>query len=95
MGLVLRLTAPAVATEMVVTTPTPGAGFQVLGPLNGGTREVLATGTLTGRDQVIPLATAAPSQVYVLWITSLVPDGEGGYWAGVGQVELRGAPNST
>ena len=94
-GLVLRLTAPAVATEMVVTTPTPGAGFQVLGPLNGGTREVLAKGTLTGRDQVIPLATAAPSQVYVLWITSLVPDGEGGYWAGVGQVELRGAPNST
>jgi eukaryotic-like serine/threonine-protein kinase len=94
-GLVLRLTEPAVATEMVVSTPTPGARFQVLGPLDSGNREVLATGTLTGSDQVIPLATAEPSQVYVLWITSLVPDGEGGYWAGVGQVQLRGMPNST
>lgn len=94
-GLVLRLTEPAVATEMVVTTPTPGAGYQVLGPLNGGNREVLASGTLTGANQVIPLKAAAASQVYVLWITSLVDDGEGGYWAAIGQVQLRGVPNST
>ncbi len=94
-GLVLRLTEPAVATEMIVSTPTPGARFQVLGPLDAGNREVLATGTLTGTDQVIPLTTAVPSQVYVLWITSLVSDGEGGYWAGVGQVQLGGVPNST
>lgn len=94
-GLVLRLTAPAVATEMVVTSPTPGARFQVLGPLTSGNREVLASGTMSGADQAIPLKAAAPSRVYVLWFTSLVPDGEGGYWAGVGQVQLRGVPNST
>ena len=94
-GLVLRLTAPAVATEMVVSSPTAGARFEVLGPLVNGEREVLATGTLTGDNQVIPLKAAAPSQAYVLWITSLVPDGEGGYWAGIGEVQLRGVPNST
>ena len=94
-GLILRLTAPAVATEMVVTSPTPGARFQVLGPLASGRREVLASGTLTGPNQVIALKAAEPSAVYVLWITSLIPDGKGGYWAGIGQVELRGVPNST
>lgn len=94
-GLIMRLTAPAVATEMVVTSPTPGARFQVLGPDQGGTREVLAQGTFTGPGQVVPLAAAAPSQAYVLWITDLVDDGKGRYWAGVGEVELRGVPNST
>ncbi len=94
-GLILRLTAPAVATEMVVTSPTPGATFEVQGPLVAGTREVLAKGTLSGPDQVIPLASAAASEVYVLWITSLVPDQRGGYWAGVGQVQLRGIPKTT
>jgi eukaryotic-like serine/threonine-protein kinase len=92
-GLILRLTAPAVATEMVVSSPTPGAGFQVLGPLVDGRRETLAQGTFSGEDQVVELAAAPPAEAYVLWITSLVEDGEGGYTAGVGQVELRGTPN--
>jgi hypothetical protein len=94
-GLILRLTGPAVATQMVVTSPTPGAGFQVLGPLESGRREVLASGTFTGAGQVIPLTSAAPAEAFVLWITSLVDDGSGGFHAGVGQVELRGVPNST
>lgn len=94
-GLILRLTGPAVATQMVVTSPTPGAGFQVLGPLESGRREVLASGTFTGAEQVIPITRAAPAEAVVLWITSLVDDGTGGFWAGVGQVELRGVPNST
>ena len=34
-GLILRLTAPAVATEMVVTSPTPGAKFEVPGAARG------------------------------------------------------------
>jgi serine/threonine-protein kinase len=92
-GLILRLTAPAVATEMVVSSPTAGAGFQVLGPLEDGRRRTLAEGTFTGEDQVVPLTPGPPAEAYVLWITSLVPDGEGGYSAGVGQVELRGTPN--
>jgi hypothetical protein len=78
---------------MVVSSPTPGAGFQVLGPLVDGRRETLAQGTFSGEDQVVELAAGPPAEAYVLWITSLVEDGEGGYTAGVGQVELRGTPN--
>lgn len=94
-GLILRLVGPAVASQMVVSSPTPGAGFEVLGPLVDGRRQVLATGTFAGGEQAITLARAAPAEAYVLWITSLVDDGGGGFWAGVGQVEMRGVPNST
>ena len=94
-GLILRLTGPSVATQMVVRSPTPGARFQVLGPLDAGHRQVLGSGTFTGGRQVVELTRAAPAEAYVLWITSLVDDGAGGYWAGVGEVELRGVPNST
>ena len=93
-GLSLALPAPAVATEMVIDSPTPGAHFEVLGPGSGIERQTLAQGTLTGGRQVIPLTRAAASGSYVLWLTSLVPDGKGGYWAGVGEVRLRGVPNS-
>jgi eukaryotic-like serine/threonine-protein kinase len=93
-GLSLGLTTSAVATEMVIDSPTPGAKFQVLGPGSGIERETLAEGTLTGGEQVVPLTRAAPSGSYVLWFTSLVPDDKGGYWAGVGEVGLRGVPNS-
>ena len=94
-GLVMRLTAPARATEMVVSSPTPGARFQVLGPDIGGEREVLAEDEFAGGRQVVPLARAEPAQAFVLWITMLVPDDEGRFWAGVGEVQLRGVPNST
>jgi eukaryotic-like serine/threonine-protein kinase len=94
-GLVMRLAAPATATELIVTSPTPGARFQLLGPDRGGEREVLAEDELTGGRQVVPLARTAPSQAYVLWITALVSDGQGRFWAGIGEVQLRGAPNST
>jgi hypothetical protein len=30
----------------------------------------------------------------VLWITELVPDGTGKFWAGVGEVAFRGVPNT-
>jgi serine/threonine protein kinase len=92
-GLILRLTAPAVATEMRISSPTPGAAFEVLGPLVDGRRQTLAKGMFSGADQVVKLAKGPPAEAYVLWITSLVEDGEGGYSAGVGQVELRGTPN--
>ncbi len=94
-GLILRVTEPAVATEMILDSPTPGARFQVLGELVGDQREVLAEGETTGGEQVVDLAPSAPSQAYLLWITGLTDDGRGGYWAGVGKVELRGAPNPT
>ena len=79
---------------MVIDSPTPGARFQVLGPGSGIQRQVLATGTLAGGRQVVQLSRAAASGTYVLWFTSLVPDDKGGYWAGVGEVRLRGVPNS-
>jgi hypothetical protein len=94
-GLMLGLGAPAIASEMVVASPTPGARFQVLGPDVGGEREVLAEGEFTGTEQIVPLAPSEPARAYVLWITSLVPDDSGGYWAGVGEVQLRGVPNPT
>jgi hypothetical protein len=31
----------------------------------------------------------------LIWLTSLVPDDSGRYWAGIGQVRLRGVPNQT
>lgn len=94
-GLMLRLTGPSVATEMVVSSPTPGATFKVLGPMVDGRREVLGEGAFTGAEQVVPLTRATPAETYVLWITALVDDGAGSFWAGVGQVQLRGIPNST
>ena len=54
-GLILRLTAPAVATEMVVSSPTPGAAFQVLGPLVAGQRQVLGPGRFGPASQVVKL----------------------------------------
>lgn len=95
-GLILRLTAPARVTEVAIDSPTPGARLQVLGQLGaGGDRELLGEAELTGGDQVIPLSPSAPQQSFLLWITSLAPDGSGGYWAGIGEVELRGVPNQT
>jgi hypothetical protein len=93
-GLTLALPAPAVATEMIIDSPTPGGRFQVLGPGSGIERQTLAQGTLAGGEQAVRLARAAPSGTYVLWFTSLAPDDKGGYWAGVGEVRLRGVPNS-
>ena len=94
-GLILRLTAPATPTQMVISSPTPGAHFQLLGPLTGDQREMLAEGQLTGEDQTVPLTATAPEQSFLLWITSLADDGQGTFWAGVGKVELRGVPNPT
>jgi len=94
-GLLLRLTAPATITELDVSSPTPGARFQLLGPLVDGERDVLAEGSLSDEAQTIELAEADPSDVALLWITELVSDGAGRYWAGVREVELRGVPNST
>lgn len=92
-GLILRLTEPAVVSEMVVVSPTPGVRMQLLGELVGDQREVLAELTTDGGTQTVPLSPSGPSQSYLLWITSLADEGAGGFHAGVGQVELRGTPN--
>jgi eukaryotic-like serine/threonine-protein kinase len=93
-GLVIRLRRSARASELDVTSPTPGVGFSVLGGGQGTDRPVYARGTLTGGRQRIRLSVSAPSDVYVLWLTRLVPsDTPDRYWAGVGEVSLRGPAN--
>ena len=94
LGLLLRLPAPARVTELVVSSPTPGATFEVRGAEGeDGERPVLATGTFTESAQTVPLEPAEPGTVYLLWITSLVADEEeGGFDAAVGEVALRGTP---
>jgi hypothetical protein len=93
-GLVIRTARLARATELVVVSPTPGARFRVLGPGQGLNRPVYAEGTFTGGQQVVPLRVSEPSDVYVLWITRLVPaDTPNRFWAGVGEVSLRAAAN--
>lgn len=91
-GLLLRIAQPAVATEAVVLSPTPGATFQILAGGPPGQGRVLAESTFTGERQTIPLSTAAATRNFVLWITALAPDETGRYHAGVGEVELRGVP---
>jgi eukaryotic-like serine/threonine-protein kinase len=92
-GLLLRLTAPAIPSELVISSSTPGARMQLLGPLEGDQREVFADFATGAGPQTVPLSASTPSQSYLLWVTSLVDDGAGAYHACVGQVELRGTPN--
>jgi eukaryotic-like serine/threonine-protein kinase len=95
-GLVIRLKRPARATELDVASPTKGATFEVLGPAEGSApRPVYGRGTFTGSPQRVRLDVPSPTDVYVLWITRLVPkpDDSSRYWAAVGEVSLRGPAN--
>jgi serine/threonine-protein kinase len=91
-GLLLRLTGPAVLTEAQILSPTPGATFELQAVGAGGTRPVLAEGTFDGSPQTIIVAEAPAAQNYVVWITGLAPAADGGYQAAVAEVRLRGIP---
>jgi hypothetical protein len=94
-GLLLSAADGSQINELVIESPTPGASFQVLGQAGAsGVRPVLANGTTAGGEQTIPLGGDGGDEV-VLWFTGLTEDDSGRFWAGVGQVELRGASNST
>ena len=81
--------------EVLIDSPTPGATFDVLGQAGAsGVRPVLASGTTSGGEQTVALQGAGGDEV-VLWFTGLTEDDSGRFWAGVGQVELRGTSNST
>lgn len=93
-GILMRLPAPALARQIVIDSPTPGARFEVLGPEGvGGLRPRLGGGTFAGAEQVVSLEADEPSDELVLWITGLVPDEDGRFAAGVGQVQLTGTAN--
>lgn len=93
-GLMVGLAQPAVVSQMVLTTQTPGATFEIQGDQGpDGQRETLARGTTTGGRQVVRLSTTTPQSAYLIWFTGLAPDGEGTYWADVAEVSLRGPAN--
>ena len=94
-GLLVGLSAPAVPTEIEISSPTPGVRFEVRGPDEGGSRAVLGRGVLGEGPQTIALSGDAPVRAVLIWLTALVPDDSGHYWAGIGQVRVRGVPNQT
>lgn len=91
-GLLLRLPQPARLTALSITSPTPGAGFELQAVASGGQRPVVASGTLSGSPQVIPVGTERASQSWIIWITGLVDAGDGRFHAGIAEVGLRGVP---
>jgi hypothetical protein len=93
-GLLVGLTEPAEATELVLDAPTAGASFEVRGAEGpDGQRPVVGRGTTTGGRQVVPLQVSSPQSAYLIWFTDLAQDGAGRYWADIGQVSLRGPAN--
>lgn len=88
-GLRLTLERPAVVRELVLTSPTPGARFELRA---GDDPTPLITETTTGGRQVVAVPAVAAQSVYVLWFTVLPPDGDG-FRARVGEVEVRGTAN--
>jgi serine/threonine-protein kinase len=88
-GLKLTLERPAVVREVVLTSPTRDARFELRA---GDDPTPLVTATTSGGRQVVPVPAGAPQSVYLLWFTVLPPD-DGGFRARVGEVELRGTAN--
>ena len=93
-GLLIGLEEPAAVSEVVLEAPTPGARFEILGAEGAdGQRPRLGGGTTTGAEQVVPLTGDTPQSAYVVWFTELAPDGNGRFWADVGEVTLKGPAN--
>lgn len=88
-GLRLVLPGPAVARQLVIQSPTPGARFEVRG---GDDPTPLAVATTTGGRQEIALADRPAQTAYLLWFTVLPRQGDR-FRADVGEVELRGTAN--
>lgn len=91
-GLLLRLPVPARLTALDITSPTPGATFEVQAVGADGERPVVATGTFTGEAQVVPIQTERAAQSWIVWITGLVDTGDGRFHAGIAEVGLTGVP---
>jgi eukaryotic-like serine/threonine-protein kinase len=92
-GIWLDLGEPREVGELVVSTTNPGASFTVFAgdaPPEGGEAPedwgtAVAEVTDAGADQSIGLEEATEAQVWLLWFTSLPPDG-GNYRATVSEV---------
>ena len=87
-GLKLTPSAGSQVTGLRVSSPTPNVSFVIYGP-DGLTGPELAKGFLSEASQSVALKTPVAGPV-TLWLTSVVPRGDGKYWAGIGEVRLLG-----
>jgi hypothetical protein len=93
-GLLFRYGEPVRADQVVIGSDSAGVAFQILGPeVAPGRRPLLGEGTLEPGQTTVTLAEHEPASEYVLWFTSLAPDGDR-YAAEVGEVRLTGTANT-
>jgi serine/threonine-protein kinase len=97
-GLLATLAAPAQVTSVRITSDTPGARVQILGPgadTDGG-RPVLGEAVIGDGPLDIPLAAGGAVDEIVVWFTEAPPSAAsaGRFEAAVGEVEVRGAANT-
>ncbi len=97
-GVGLLLTAPRDSrpTEIDITSTTPGANFEIRteDDLDPGTPPI-TSGTFDGTAQKIALPDGMPPRL-VIWITRLAQNPVDGsrFWAGIGEVSVRGVANT-
>lgn len=94
-GLQLTVQAGYRPTEVILTSGTPGATYEIR---NAGTPPFtgppLAAGEFTGGRQVVPLTAGAGRQI-LIWITRLspTPRADGKFVATIQEVSVKGVPN--
>jgi len=92
-GLAVNFDAPIVATQLTVSSPTPGASFEVM---RASDSALLASGRLPTSGE-FALAEHEPTDGYEIWITSLIDDPESSsarrFRAGIGEVAFAGTAN--
>jgi eukaryotic-like serine/threonine-protein kinase len=90
-GLSLRLRAPAVARQLVLTSPSVGGAFEMRAGDAGPSDRVVGRGSFDGGTLRVPLDAGDASDSYMLWITELPPNTGGeGFRAYIAEVELEG-----
>ncbi|MCC6832903.1 MAG: serine/threonine protein kinase [Thermoleophilia bacterium] len=95
-GLLLMTNAGTRPTEIDITSTTPGATFEIRRENElDATKPPIASGTFDGKLQKIALPDGMPQRL-VVWITRLVPvpDDATKFWAGIGEVSVRGVANT-
>jgi len=86
-GLRITLESAAAARELVITSPSAGARFEVRA---GDDATPLLRDELSGGTQTVDIPAGSPSTDYIIWFT-LLPPGDGGkFRVAVGEVALRG-----
>ena len=94
-GLTVRFGAPTVASEVTISSPTPGARIEIVSPTSP---TPLAQGVLTPSG-TLSLADHPATDRYEVWITRLIDDPESTssrrFRAGLGEVVFTGVANTS